>query len=199
MMRSELRILKRCVHATPYFHLQFTTQKQIDQATGKGSFLSSSAGKSLVTFSISLYSFQSPILPNPMSETKRDFFRNKWLFSAASSGDARKIRKLIGEKVDVNTQDEQGRTPLFCAIWNGNEEVARLLLEAGADLELKDKNNQTPLHLASYLGEVEVVELLLVLGADRAAKDKDGKTPLEKAEEFKILKSHRKIIELLKQ
>ena len=134
-----------------------------------------------------------------MSETKRDFFRNKWLFLAASSGDARKIKKLIGEKVDVNTQDEQGRTPLSCAIWNGNEEVARLILEAGADLELKDKNDQTSLHLASYLGEVEIVELLLFLGADRAAKDNLGHTPLEKAEEFKIHKAHRKIIEMLKK
>lgn len=184
---------------TPFLFLIYP-QKRINQATGKGSFLLSSIFK---IFSNFFYFFVQlsviHIYRKPMSEPKRDFFRNKWLFSAASSGDARKIKKLIGEKVDVNTQDEQGRTPLSCAIWNGNEEVARLLLEAGADLELKDKNSQTALHLASYLGEVEIVELLLVLGADRTAKDKDGKTPLDKAEEFKSHKANRKIIEILKK
>jgi len=135
-----------------------------------------------------------------MSEIKRDSFKLEQLFFAAISGDTEKIKELVEEKkVDIDAQDQEGRTPLYFAVWNGHEEVARLLLKAGANTELKDNSGMTSLHIAAYLGIVKIVGLLLADRANREAIDIHGQTPLEKAEEFKMQKAHHKIIELLKQ
>ncbi|KAF2192361.1 ankyrin, partial [Zopfia rhizophila CBS 207.26] len=64
-------------------------------------------------------------------------------------------------KVDVDSKDEAGRTPLSWAAENGREAVVKLLLETGkVDVDSKDNYGRTPLSWAAERGHEAVVKLL---------------------------------------
>jgi ankyrin repeat protein len=63
-------------------------------------------------------------------------------------------------KVDVDSKDENGETPLSWAAYNGHEAVVKLLLETGkVDVDLKDRVGKTPLSWAAQNGHEAVVKL----------------------------------------
>ena len=69
------------------------------------------------------------------------------LHSASKSGNLELVRLLIQEGADVNTQDEDGESPLHAAMARGdNYNVARTLIENGADLSSKAIDGKTPFH-----------------------------------------------------
>jgi ankyrin repeat protein len=86
---------------------------------------------------------------------------------------------VIAKLPDVNTKDNQGKTPLHMA---GSKEMASLLIAKGADVNAKDNQGQTPLHFA-YSNSKEVASLLIAKGADVNALDNQGKTPMHSAVE----------------
>ena len=90
---------------------------------------------------------------------------------------------LFKEKphVDLETEDNLGRTPLSWAAWQGKEAVVKVLLENGAEIEARDFDGQTPLLLAAISGYEAIVELLLKDGANIEAQDRSGQTPLSLA------------------
>ena len=70
---------------------------------------------------------------------------------------------LVKPKVDPDTKDSDGRTPLSWAAENGHEAAVKLLLETGkVDVDSKDQYNFTPLSVAAENGHEAVVKLLLV-------------------------------------
>lgn len=108
------------------------------------------------------------------------------------------VNLLLQQRVEVNTTDQHGSTPLIEAALISSFRGVRSLVEAGADLDAQDRDGQTPLHLViqnrhpndSY-GMVSPVEraeylaligLLLDRGADITIRDKTGKTALQIAE-----------------
>jgi ankyrin repeat protein len=50
-------------------------------------------------------------------------------------------KDLLQSGIDINTQDEAGRTPLFYAVLNKNMDYINFFLHNGADTTLKDKHN----------------------------------------------------------
>ena len=96
---------------------------------------------------------------------------------------------LLKHSADVNSQDEDGRTPLHDAIWGSGSkgdypQIVQLLLERGADMNARDTHHQTPLHIASMSPTtLDIVRTLLEHGADVDAEDESGRTPLQVAEE----------------
>jgi len=82
------------------------------------------------------------------------------LHSAASAGDAERVRELLKKGADPNVRDEYGNTPLHVAAYEGHVDVVRLLLEHGADPTVKNKDGDTPLDLARARGHREVVSLI---------------------------------------
>ena len=92
------------------------------------------------------------------------------------------IVKLLLEtgKVDVNSKDSWGLTPLWWAAQNGHEAVVKLLLKTGkVNVELKDRDSQTPLLWAAQNGHEAVVKLLLEKGnVNVNSKNSWGQTPL---------------------
>jgi len=105
------------------------------------------------------------------------------LHSAASDGNADQLRELLKEEgVQVDAEDEEGRTALHFAVGYGEIECSKLLIDAGANVNLKDANQNTPLHYAAGYGQAESVKLLLDSGADKEAKNADDKTAYEVAE-----------------
>ena len=92
------------------------------------------------------------------------------------------VAKLLLEtgKVDVDSKDSDGRTPLWWAAHGGHEAVARLLLETGeVDVDSKNHLGRTPLWIAARGGHEAVAKLLLETGkVDVDSKDHEGQTPL---------------------
>lgn len=99
---------------------------------------------------------------------------------AATLGDLRLLRALIGHGVDVNAM--HGRlNPLLCATrdsWHGRAEAVTMLLANGARTEVADADGNRPLHHAMRSTDPAVAALLLDAGAEMEAVNAEGFTPL---------------------
>ncbi len=100
------------------------------------------------------------------------------LIAAARAGDVGGVRKLIGERADVNAQSADGSTPLLWAAYNGEPAMVEALLEAGAKPDTANRYGVTPLLQASRAGDAAVIATLLEHGANAALGHPDGETPL---------------------
>ena len=98
-------------------------------------------------------------------------------------------------KVDVNSKDTWGLTPLWWTAQNGHEAVVKLLLETGkVDVDSKDIWGLTPLWWAAQNGHEAVVKLLLKTGkVNVELKDRDSQTPLLSAAQ----NGHEAVVKLL--
>jgi len=100
------------------------------------------------------------------------------LHTAAQTGDADAVRRLIAVRVHIDAKDYYGKTPLHVAVENGQAEVTKLLIEAGANFEEVTRTTgdtpglggATPLMVAAQRGHTSVVELLITAGADGNAR-----------------------------
>jgi len=101
---------------------------------------------------------------------------NIWV--AAGDGDLSRVQELLDQGQDVNSQDENGYTPLHAASSYGRMEVLNFLLSVGADVNSRDSDGDQPLHVCET---VEVAQVLLQSGAQIAAKNSEGKTAAEVA------------------
>ena len=68
---------------------------------------------------------------------------------SAENGHDSLVRNLILQGVNVNYQDDSGRSALHFAASSNHIQCGILLVEAGADLRLMDRDSRTPLNLAS--------------------------------------------------
>ena len=97
---------------------------------------------------------------------------------AASIGDEKTVRVLLGKNVDVNGKGKDGFTALMSAA-NRHAKMVKFLLENGADVLTPGINGITPLHCASINGALDCVKILLEKGANvNAARSNDGGTSL---------------------
>ncbi|KAK4247358.1 ankyrin repeat-containing domain protein [Corynascus novoguineensis] len=84
--------------------------------------------------------------------------------SAAEDGPARHVKRSA--KVDFDSTDEDGRTPLMAAARDGRYGSVHALLKVGADPQVYDKNCKTPLYLAAWNGHIDVMRELVKTGAN---------------------------------
>ncbi len=68
---------------------------------------------------------------------------------------------LIDAGVDINAQNEAGKTALMDASVNGHTSLVEFLLQSGADINITDKNEKTALDYAIENGQLSVTRLLL--------------------------------------
>ena len=78
----------------------------------------------------------------------------------------------------MNTNSNNGFTPLHLAIIANYNDVAKHLIECGADVNSKDNHGSTPLHTACVDGRTDVAKLLIANGAVINVKDNYGVIPL---------------------
>lgn len=74
------------------------------------------------------------------------------LVQAIFRGDLNEVQQLLKANVDVNSQDEEKRSPLHAAAFKGDAAISDLLLQHGARVNTKDSKWLTPLHRACRTG-----------------------------------------------
>jgi uncharacterized protein len=62
---------------------------------------------------------------------------------------------------DLNSQNEQGNTPLHWASLNGHVEVVKMLLELGVNPLIRNHSGLSPATVAEQANHVDIVTLLL--------------------------------------
>lgn len=85
---------------------------------------------------------------------------NTQLLTAANEGKSEVVSHLLEKGADINTTDENGRTPLINASFKGDSETVKTLLDHGADTTVKDKSGSTALTLAKLKGDSQIVKML---------------------------------------
>jgi ankyrin repeat protein len=100
------------------------------------------------------------------------------LVTALKNQQSTTARALLRQRVDVNTPDVDGSTPLqWAAHWNDLETV-KSLLAAGAKANAANRYGVTPLHEAATIGSAPILSALLRAGARPDAVYGEGETAL---------------------
>lgn len=103
------------------------------------------------------------------------------LIDGARFGDADDVQRALEGKVDVNAQDEWGKTALHMAAANGHDEIVKVLIDAGANVAVANESGNTALHWACLMGHEQVTRLLMEAGANPSALNKMEQTPVDEA------------------
>ncbi|MBR4682649.1 MAG: ankyrin repeat domain-containing protein [Elusimicrobiaceae bacterium] len=112
------------------------------------------------------------------------------------------VKLLLGNHAAVNTQNQEGFSPLALAAEGNNMEAVKLLLAKGADVNNLNAWQETPLMIASAYGLTDMVKLLLDNGAKINLQSEDGVTALllatarNKKEIVKLLLEHKADVHL---
>lgn len=84
---------------------------------------------------------------------------------------------------DLETRDENGKTPLYVACEYGNLERVKDLISKGADVNAEGPKGFRPLHVAvlSFRNAVAITKALIEAGANVNVEDREGYVPLSMA------------------
>ena len=98
---------------------------------------------------------------------------NRDFLSVAGGGDLVEVKRLLGQKVDVNLKGGAlNLTAIMEAASNGHKEIVKVLIDAGAEVNAQDDLNNTALIEAAKKGHKSIVEMLLDAGANVNIQEK---------------------------
>ena len=100
------------------------------------------------------------------------------LVHAVKSGDTAAVRRLVGQRVDLNAPASDGATALHWAVHQDAADLVDALLTGGANANAANRYGVTPLSLAGTNGHLTIVNRLLAAGADPNAALPNGETIL---------------------
>uniref|UniRef100_A0A0G4HXG7 Uncharacterized protein n=1 Tax=Chromera velia CCMP2878 TaxID=1169474 RepID=A0A0G4HXG7_9ALVE len=140
----------------------------------------------------------SPPAPFPPEENEVETEETdpQALTDASRKGDLLKVKHTIEDgraKLNLDMQDENGKTALILASANGHTDIVRLLVDAKAYVDMQDRYGKTALILASFHGHTDIVRLLVDAKANVDMQDSYGQTALILASE----NGHTDIVRLL--
>lgn len=93
---------------------------------------------------------------------------------AINTNNRNALELLVHEGVDLDAQDEEGRTALIYAAHSNKLKAVTLLLEYKVKSNIQDKSKKTALIWAACQGHRDIIERLLVYGADPTLCDANG-------------------------
>ncbi len=82
---------------------------------------------------------------------------------------------LSAPRLDLNTLNDKGESPLMLAAFNGDLDLASQMVKMGADV---NKTGWTPLHYAATKGHLPLIRLFIENHAYIDAESPNGSTPL---------------------
>jgi hypothetical protein len=100
---------------------------------------------------------------------------------AVETANHRAVAALLHLRVNTDTQDINGRTPLMHCILRCMQITFNAVLSETTDVDTRDNQGNTALHIAATHGQIEMLQSLLDTGADVDATDYLGRTPLMKS------------------
>ncbi len=99
-------------------------------------------------------------------------------------------------RIDVNTTDSSGDTPLHVFLWRGDEHAARELIRYGANVNAIGDMGESPLHVAVRRAEAKTLAALLAAGARTNVSSEFGQTPEQLAKTVERLGVFKEALEL---
>ena len=104
------------------------------------------------------------------------------------------VQVLIDAGADIETRDDEGRSPLLVASLSGELTTVTKLVKAGADVRATDNERNTCLILAVFEGHTDIVRYLVGLPeVDLNYKGVDNSTALYSA----VLEKHADVVQVL--
>ncbi len=100
------------------------------------------------------------------------------LLIASSKGYGEEVISLLEKGADINTQSEDGVTPLMYAASFGHLETVKILILNEANINSKPADGTTAILSSSIAGYLEITEELIIAGAKVNDRDIYGATPL---------------------
>jgi ankyrin repeat protein len=100
------------------------------------------------------------------------------LVEAARAQNRADVDRLVRQRVDVDTPQADGATPLLWAAQWDDLAIAERLLDAGAKVDAANVYGVTPLSMACTNGSAKMVDRLLKAGANPNAALQTGETPI---------------------
>jgi hypothetical protein len=99
----------------------------------------------------------------------------------ADNGFLEDMKKLLKEDPKLlESQADDGQTPLWYAVFSNHTEMIKYLLSIGANPNARGGDSKwTPMHIAAIKGHTDIYDLLKAKGGNESIKDATGKTPLE--------------------
>ena len=100
-------------------------------------------------------------------DSEEDPVDQELLDEIENDGSLDKIKEIVAKGADVNTKNEDGKTPLSLAAEKGRNDIIRYLHETkDAGINELDEVGQTPLIWAAAYGQTETIKYLESKGAD---------------------------------
>ncbi len=140
-----------------------------------------------------------------------DTYQSTLLHHAASRCHTTTVALLIEKEADVDSRDNEGRTPLMDATQGGALEVVEILLKNKANPNLKTKLGNTALHFAmtdfNFWTErlnrpgvrLKLTQLLQDYGADPEIRNEEGLRPVDLVQKNLKPESQEEIFKVLKR
>ncbi|KAL4640477.1 Cyclin-dependent kinase 4 inhibitor B [Arapaima gigas] len=114
------------------------------------------------------------------------------LASAAATGDAERVARLLQDGASVDAVNRFGRTPIQVMMM-GSTAVAQLLLGHGANPNVQDSTGTSPLHDAAREGFLDIVRILCSFHANPHLLDMWERRPVDLARE----RGHQEVVAFL--
>lgn len=113
--------------------------------------------------------------------SKNNTVADAQLIAQAVKNGVSDLRELISNGSDINTRDEEGRSPLHIVVSQDALSATRALLAYKADIHAQDKQGDTPLHVVVTNSKNTTLINIVASKGDIAVQNKKGDTPLHAA------------------
>lgn len=115
---------------------------------------------------------------SPTGASGKQSAADRELLEAARSGDVGSVRGAIARGADLETRDNDRRTPLLLAATGDHVKAAEILVDAGADPDALDQQHDTPWLVTGVTGSAAMARTLAAAGPDYTVVNRYGGTSL---------------------